>query len=233
MESTGGEITVTYTRYIGILGYDIFDLAVYLSMVIKNLQYNISVADISDRENLLQNQQKSCIYSYKNIDFYRGNFIKTDMNKYDYVLILSEHCDDSLIRLCDSVFAVADNSYAMSEYLKAVIRGCESLSGVIFRDVTDNGIDSGYIVKHIIRDDYLFKLLRNGGVYEIKDDAIDREYKIALGYEGITDFKNLSGSFLKTLSAIALKITGEKEKLIKIALLKAREGKIIEHSILE
>lgn len=216
--------------YIGILGKDAFDLTVYLSMVLKNLQYDVSVADISKKANFFLYQQDSCAYSYKNINFFRSDIPEAKSN---IVLLLSDESSDEFNSLCESVYIVADNSYSMSEYIKKAIRRTGIISGVVFRDVTDNGITADYIIRHIIKDDYLIKLSEKGSIYQIADDDIDREYKIALGYEGITDFKRLSGDFLKTISDICGKITKKPAKLVEKALEKAKEGEIIEHSILE
>lgn len=216
--------------YIGILGKDAFDLTVYLSMVLKNLHYNVSVADISKGANFFLFQQASCTYSYKNIDFYRN-----DISHYgsDIVLVLADEISEQIEALCGLFYIVTDNSYAGSQYLKAAIRQITDIEGVIFRDVTDNGITPEYIIRHIIKDDYLIRLSNSHRVYKISDDVIDREYKVALGYEGITDFKKLSGEYLKVLSEMALRISGKEPKAVEKALEKAKEGEIIEYSILE
>lgn len=239
METKGGGITSI--RYIGILGYDILDLTVYLSMVLKNLQYSIIVADMRRGEELLFFQQDSCIYSYKGIEFYRckedGDGLKSipadALRDSDIVIVMGEKDNRAFEDLCDHIYVVADTSYRMSQDLKDIIRKGRKITGVIFRDVTDNGIDASYIIKHIIKDDYLFKILKAGNIYEIEDDIIDREYKIAMSYEGFTDFKNLSEDFLKVISDLTEKITDRRGKILEKALAKAKEGKIIEHSILE
>ncbi len=202
-------------------------------MTLKNLQYSISVADISGRSCLLINQQESCVYSYKNISFYKGNVTDEAAEQSDYVIIMADTLDTAFEQMCDAIFVVVDNSYAMSVYLKEVIRSIAEITGIIFREVTDNGVNSEYIIKYVIKDDYLYKLMQNNCVYQIADDVIDREYKISMGYEGITHFKNLSGDFLRVISAIAVKVTGKDMKMVDKALGKAKEGEIIEHSILE
>ena len=75
--------------------------------------------------------------------------------------------------------------------------------------------------------------MKKGYVYEIADDAIDREYKISMSYEGISSFKRLSEGFSKVLIKIAKRLTEAREQDIEKALSRAREGKIIEYSILE
>lgn len=222
---------INKARYIGILGYDTLDFSVYLSMVLKNLQYDIIVADISCRARFFF-QQDSCDYSYKDIYFFKGD-IKDLKTEADFILVLSDKGQPSFFELCDNVYVVSDNSFGMSEYIKNVIRKSKKLDGVIFRDVTDNGITGQYVVNHIIKDDYLIKLMKKGYVYEIEDDAIDREYKISLSYEGISDFKRLSTGFSKVLKKIVQRITQAKEQDIDKALAKSKEGKIIEYSILE
>lgn len=218
-------------RYIGILGYDTLDFSVYLSMVLKNLQYDIIVADISCRARFFF-QQVSCDYSYRDIYFYKGNI--SGLNKEaDFIFVLSHEVQSSFFELCDNVYVVSDNSFGMSEYIKDVIRDSSKLDGVIFRDVTDNGVTGQYVVNHIIKDDYLIKLWKKGYVYEIEDDTIDREYKISLSYEGISDFKRLSSGFSRVLVKVAHRLTGAKEQDIEKALAKSKEGKIIEYSILE
>lgn len=218
-------------RYVGILGYDTLDLSVYLSMVLKNLQYDIIVADISCRARFFF-QQDSCDYSFKDIYFYKGDISALDREA-DFIFVLSDEGTSSFFQLCDSVYVVSDNSFAMSEYIKSIIRGTDRLDGVIFRDITDNGITGRYVVNHIIKDDYLVKLLKKGFVYEIGDDAIDREYKISLSYEGISDFKRLSSGYLQVLTKLVLRLTDAKMQDIEKALSRAKEGKIIEYSILE
>lgn len=200
-------------------------------MVFRNLQYDVIVADISCRARFFF-QQDSCDFSYKDIYFYKGD-IKALKREADFVFVLSDKGQPSFFDLCDSVYAVSDNSFGMSEYIKDIIRGSNKLDGVIFRDVTDNGVTGRYVVNHIIKDDYLIKLLKKGYVYEIADDAIDREYKISLSYEGISDFKRLSSDFSRVLIRITQRITETKEQDIEKALSRSKEGKIIEYSILE
>lgn len=200
-------------------------------MVLRNLQYDVIVADISCRGRFFF-QQDSCDYSYKDIYFYRGD-IKALKREADFVFVLSDRVQSSFFDLCDSVYAVSDNSFGMSEYIKDIIRGSNKLDGVVFRDVTDNGVTGRYVVNHVIKDDYLIKLLNKGYVYEITDDAIDREYKISLSYEGISDFKRLSSGFSRVLVKVAHRLTDAREQDIERALSKAKEGKIIEYSILE
>ena len=153
--------------------------------------------------------------------------------KADFIFVLSDKGNPLFFQLCDSVYVISDNSLSMTDYIKNIIRGTDRLDGVIFRDVTDNGITGKYVVNHIIKDEYLVKLLKKGYVYEILDDEIDREYKISLAYEGISDFKRLSSGFLQVLSKIAQRLTEAKVQDIDKALSKAKEGKIIEYSILE
>lgn len=200
-------------------------------MILRNLQYDIIVADISCRARFFF-QQVSCDYSYKGICFYKGD-INALNKKADFIFVLSKKVQPSFFDLCDSVYAVSDNSFGMSEYIKDIIRGGNKLDGVVFRDVTDNGVTGRYVVNHIIKDDYLIKLLKKGYVYEIADDAIDREYKISLSYEGISSFKRLSADFSKVLIKIAQRLTEAREQDIEKALSRAKEGKIIEYSILE
>lgn len=218
-------------RYIGILGYDTSDISVYLSMVLKNLQYDVIVADISCRARFFF-QQVSCDYSYKGIYFYKGD-VKGLKEEADFIFVLSDRVQPSLFELCDNVYVVSDNSFGMSEYIKDTIRVSNKLDGVIFRDITDNGVTGRYIVNYIIRDDYLIKLMKKGCIYEIGDDEIDREYKISLGYEGISSFKNLSEGFSRVLVKVIRDLTNLKEHDIEKALNRAKEGKIIEYSILE
>ena len=200
-------------------------------MVFRNLQYDVIVADISCRARFFF-QQDSCDFSYKDIYFYKGD-IKALKREADFVFVLSDKGQPSFFDLCDNVYAVSDNSFGMSEYIKEIIRGSNKLDGVIFRDVTDNGVTGRYVVNHIIKDDYLIKLLKKGYIYEIADDAIDREYKISLSYEGISDFKRLSSDFSRVLIRITQRITDAKEQDIEKALSRSKEGKIIEYSILE
>lgn len=201
-------------------------------MILKNLQYGVSVADITDRARFFLQRQDSCGYSYKNIYFYKGE-LPNETGDGDCVFVLADEGSSGLYELCDRMYVVVDNSYGMSEYVKNILRGNSRIDGVIFRDITDNGITGQYIVKHIIKDDYLMKLFRAGCVYQIADDMIDREYKIAIGYEGISDFKNLSSGFLRVLSSVVQRITGEGARTVEKAIARAKEGEIFEYSILE
>lgn len=200
-------------------------------MMLRNLQYDVIVADTSCKARFFF-QQDSCDYSFKDIYFYKGDINALDREA-DFIFVLSKKLQQSFFDLCDSVYAVSDNSFGMSEYIKNIIRDSRKLDGVIFRDVTDNGVTGRYVVNHIIKDDYLIKLLKKGYVYEIADDAIDREYKISMSYEGISSFKRLSEGFSKVLIKIAKRLTEAREQDIEKALSRAREGKIIEYSILE
>ena len=231
-----------HKKSIGILGYNTYDLAIYVSMVLKNLQYNIIVISVTEKLESIFNQQNSCnYYSYKNIQFYKGKTIKSclehiptkSMEKADYVLVLLDSLESHVATDFYKLFIVVDNSYYMTEYLKLIIRKLDSIDGIVFRDITDNGISSEFIIKHIIRDDYLWKLYQRGSVYQISDDIIDREYKISIEYEGITNFKNLSSDFLKAIENVVIKISGHGSKSVLRALTKAKEGLIFEHCILE
>lgn len=229
-------------KSIGILGYDTYDLAIYVSMVLKNLQYNVIVISVTKKSESIFNQQGSCnYYSYKNIQFYKGKTIKSclehipekSMEKADYVLVLLDSLEDHMVDDFCKLFIVLDNSFYMTEYLKKTIRKLDSIDGIVFRDITDNGISSEFIIKHIIKDDYLCKLYQKGSIYQIGDDIIDREYKISIEYEGITNFKNLSDDFLKAIENIVINISRHDSKSVIKALLKAKEGLIFEHCILE
>lgn len=222
---------------IGILGYDILDFSVYLSMILKNLQYDVIVADMTHMENQLFNWQESCENSYKKIIFHKGkstdDYFGSFERERDIVIFLFDDEKDNMLLEMDKTFIITDNRYQSVMNMRNMVRSCEQLNGIIFRDITENGVNANYIIKQVLKDDYLVNLQKSGKVYEINDDIYDREYNISLQYDGITDFKHLSDKFIKSLHFVAREITAFESKLIEKAILKAKDGEIYEHCILE
>ncbi len=238
--------------YVGFLGKGSYDLAIYLCTVLRNLQYKVLLADAlgDDLFSFMystDSNNNNDIVTFKKIDFIKcgRNFTLSDncsrYLEYDYVIVLSEHTIGQNMMTHNIVnhsvdytykYLVTDTRFINVTHMLEALKHMDKVDGIIFRDVTES-VSSEFIIKHILKDDYLTKLYDEKKVFCIKDDLINSNYYINMQYSGFSSYKNLSKDFEFVIKDIVRTITNKEKGAINKALTRAKEGVIFEHSILE
>ncbi len=233
----GGESTSTL--YVGLCGLLSVDMAVYLGQILNNLNRKILIADLTNRQALkhLFSQVDQFPVTYHRIDYVSSEFnmYAKENESYDIIFVcLTGDIRQLTGNRLSQLYYISDSDYFNVERMMQEIRTAKIITGIVFRDLTENGIGASYLLKYVCMDDYLTKLHREGRVYEIYDDLVDREYRIAMQYGAFSEFKKLSFGFLRVLECLAMEISGCEKHQVHKALKFAKEGKFIEeHHVLE
>lgn len=233
----GGE--GTNTLYVGLCGILSIDMAVYLGQILNNLNRRVLIADLTGRQGLpfLFSGAEQFPITYRKVDYIGSEFhmYAEDNQQYDVILVcLNGNIRQLTGNRLSKLYYISDSDYTNLRQMLLEIRNARLVTGLIFRDMTDNGITASYLLKCVCMDDYLGRICAEGRVYEIPDDLVDREYRIAMQYGEFVDFRHLSSGYLRVLEKLALDITGCGQNLVKKAVKYAKEGKYIEeHHVLE
>lgn len=239
LDYQGGEGTGTV--YIGMCGSLTLDVAVYTGRTLNNLGHTVLIADFTESEGLhyLFSVSKNFPINYQGIDYTKetDNLWQEYTDNYDYVIV----CVQEDIRQIGEyffsyVYYVSDMEYKHMKNMIEQMKQNRLVSGVILRDMIQEGINAEYLIKYVFRDDYLFRLYAEKRFYQIIEDVFDNEYRIFMQYGDLHNFRRLSMAYLKVIEIIVMEITNMENKMIKKALKDAKEGKVVEkhkYSILE
>ncbi len=227
--------------YIGFFGKGSYDLVIYLCTVLRNLQYKVLIADAlgDDLFSFLYSSDTDIheVITFKKIDFIRcrKDFSLSDIVsqhiQYDYVIVLSEYAKSQLNSFSYKYF-VTDTRFINVMQMLEALKQMDKIDGIVFKDATES-VSSEFIIKHILKDDYLTKLFDEKKVFSIKLDLINSNYYINMQYSGFSNYRNLSKDFVFVIKSIVRMISKKEKSAINKAISRAKEGVIFEHSILE
>lgn len=215
------------------------DVAFYLGQILMNLKQKVLIADLTGTGGLYAvfSDNNNTLFTYRNVDYVSKEFdiIDNKYDIYDCVIVCLKDSPRSIHgNMFSKVYFISDTQYTHIFKLLYDIKNTRTITGIILRDVTDNGINGKYIFNYYLKDDFASKIYSDGRVYEIQDDLIDREYRLQMQYGSPGKFSGLSKGFLNVLKIIITELTGMNKDYIAKAIKNAKEGKIIEkYSILE
>jgi len=225
------------TKVIGFVGSEQFDLILYLSRVLKNLDKKVLLIDFSQdfklsacipfsKQMLAKNKNNSKVIDYsgvdiimkgeeeKNISFYMGS-------DYDFILVdFGFNLKDKNIMKCNDLFLVTDfYKTNVSKFNNSLLDEFQN-KFLVFRDVVDGKLTPGYIL-----DEHLPNLeVERKHCNTLYLDSIDIKIKIDLQYDTNVRFKKLSSNLKNWIKDVATYLSGQTKKEIEKAYKAAERG---------
>jgi hypothetical protein len=209
---------------VGFLGIETYDLILYMSKLLLNLNQKVLIIDNSETEALTccvpipeSLNPKISKINFRNIDFVKERSILEYMEDYDYILIdfgfKTTHKD---IKNCSFVYLVTDKQ-------QHNILRIQSLK------LTQ---DAYLIIKDIIKNEsaaYLLDYLKENKInikqyYYLYYDDADKENMISLQYNNDIKFKNQSGQLKYLLNQLIIETLHFNKAEVGQAYKKAKRG---------
>lgn len=225
------------TKVIGFIGIEQFDIILYLSRVLKNLNKKILLFDLSENfklsacipfpDQLLAIDNSDCkVIDYSGVDIIMkgegskkiSSFIKQE---YDYILIdFGFDLKNKEIIKCNELFLVTDfnktNISKLNNYLFDSIKN----KFLIFRDVVDGKITPIYVLE-----EHLPNLrIEKNQCSTLYQDYLDTKMKISWQYDDNIRFKKLSIHFKNWIKDTVAYLSNSTKKEIEKAYKAAERG---------
>lgn len=206
---------------IAIWGYEQFDLILYLSRILTNLNKKVLIVDRATNDKTLKASiavpinTSLEVVDYRGVD-YTATYENNRMQKYDIILIYFDSYKDEM-NDCEHVILITDLlEIRIKQFNESNLKANPIL---IVRD----GINSR------IKEDYIASRLesRIGAkcVYSIYQDNYDYKLKLDCYYNNIIKFRKLSKDFKEVLINLSEVIAKEQRSVIKSAYHRAERGK--------
>lgn len=223
-------------KVIGFVGIEQFDIILYLSRVLKNLNKKVMLLDLADNKKLsicipypdqllAKNKNNSLIIDYSGIDIIINNEgrnkISNFVNQYDFILIdFGFDLKNKEILLCDELFLVTDLDKTNSNRFNNTQFDHIQNKYLIFREVVDCKITPFYVLEEHIPNLHIDREYCS----ILYQDYIDTKMKLNWQYDEDVRFKKLSRHYKNWIKDTVTYISGLTRKDIEKAYKAAERG---------
>ncbi len=209
---------------VGFLGIETYDLILYISKLLLNLNQKVLVIDNSETEALTccvpipeSLNPKISKINYRNIDFVKERSVMEYIDDYDYILIdfgfKTTHKD---IKSCSFVYLVTDKQ--QHNILRIQNLKLTQDAYLIIKDIIKNE-NAAYLLDNLKENKINIKQY----YYLYYDDA-DKENMISLQYNNDIKFKNQSGQLKYLLNQLIVETLHFNKTEVGQAYKKAKRG---------
>ena len=205
-------------RIIGFFGVDKYDIILYLSRIIYQLNQKVLLLDGSENKaltysvpmpsNILYEENESFIVTYRGVDFaYNAPMTREQLveyqEEYDVILIDFGFEKHKLLHNCTHVVFVIDQKLHNLLRVKDISVPKECKKFLIFYVIYGCKISLYYAM------DEIFLEIPKGHIFEVSQESVDLKHSIDCQYNDVIRFHKLTKPYQKLLHSIVASLYPE------------------------
>lgn len=205
------------------IGTPCYDILIYLSILLKNLNKKVLVIDDSVDQEVMNCIEKPLdlegMIHYNQVDYLGGGMYSSELLKeYDIVLQLLSYSEiPEPKEEVQEAIIVTDTKRKNMEGAKNVIMGSGCSKQLIIRDILDKKLGRDYFAKAYLGKENGDSGVSKKDIYEVGFDEMDYCYRIRLEHEVFRRFYSLSADLKEILFQLASELGQMPMKRVKEA----------------